>query len=124
MFTGLSGKAWETPKIAHESHNDVRRMRGHAGATFVLLAELGLRKPPSGNPEGLAWQGRRLHLPASAVVKQSQWIGGKRDIHGSRDIHGLQLVSSDLGSIINRSGGVYPSYLVIHIQAASRNVGP
>ena len=25
---------------------------------------------------------------------------------------------------INRSGGVYPSYLVIHIQAASRNVGP
>ena len=29
-----------------------------------------------------------------------------------------------LAFIINRSGGVYPSYLVIHIQAASRNVGP
>ena len=67
---------WETAKIAHDSHNDVRRIWGHAGAIFVLLAELGLRKPPSGNPEGLAWQGRRLHLPASAVVKQSPWIGG------------------------------------------------
>ena len=54
------------------------------GATFVLLAELGLQKPPSGNHKGLTWQGRRLHLPASAVVK--------RDIHGFRDIHGLQLV--------------------------------
>ena len=26
MFTGLSGKTWETATIAHESHNDVRRM--------------------------------------------------------------------------------------------------
>ena len=26
--------------------------------------------------------------------------------------------------VINRLAGVYPSYLVIHIQAASRNVGP
>ena len=26
MFTGLSGKTWETAKIAHESHNDVRRL--------------------------------------------------------------------------------------------------
>ena len=77
MFTGLSGKTWVTTKIAHESHSDVRRIWGHAGAIFVLLAELGLRKPPRGNPEGLAWQGRRLHLPASAVVKQSPWIGGK-----------------------------------------------
>ena len=25
MFTGLSGNTWETAKIAHESHNDVRR---------------------------------------------------------------------------------------------------
>ena len=24
MFTGLSGNTWETAKIAHESHNDVR----------------------------------------------------------------------------------------------------
>ena len=26
MFTGLSGNTWETAKIAHESHNDVRRL--------------------------------------------------------------------------------------------------
>ena len=45
------------PKIAHESHNDVRRLWWHAGATFVLLAELGLRKPLSGNPEGLGLLG-------------------------------------------------------------------
>ena len=54
MYTGLSVKTGETAKIAHESHNDVRRMWGHAGAIFILLAELGLRKPPSRNPEGLA----------------------------------------------------------------------
>ena len=39
MFTGLSGNTWETAKIAHESHNDVRRLCWHAGAIFVLLAE-------------------------------------------------------------------------------------
>ena len=45
----------------------------HAGAIFVLLAKLGLQKPPSGNSEGLGLLGEeliRLHLPASAVVKQ------------------------------------------------------
>ena len=26
MFTGLSGNTWETATIAHESHNDVRRL--------------------------------------------------------------------------------------------------
>ena len=26
MFTGLSGNTWETAKIAHKSHNDVRRL--------------------------------------------------------------------------------------------------
>ena len=61
------------PKIAHESHNDVS-LCWHAGTIFVLLAELGLRRPPSGNPEGR----RRLRLPASAVVKQSPWIWGNR----------------------------------------------
>ena len=72
MFTPFSGNTWETAKIAHESHNDVRCLCWHAGAIFVLLAELGLQKPPSGNPEGLGLLGsRRLHLPTSAVVKQS-----------------------------------------------------
>ena len=52
-FMGLSGNTWETAKIAHESHNDVRRLCWHIGAIFVLLGELGLRKRPSGNPEGL-----------------------------------------------------------------------
>ena len=37
-----TGKTWETAKIAHESHNDVRRIGGNAGAIFVLLTELGL----------------------------------------------------------------------------------
>ena len=63
-FTDLSGNTWETAKIAHESHNDVRRLYWHAGAIFVLLAELGLRKPPR-------FAGRRLHHSASVVVKQS-----------------------------------------------------
>ena len=75
MFTGLSGNTWETAKIAHESHNDVRRLCWHADAIFVLLAELGRRKPPSGDPR---FTGRRLHLPASAVLKQSPSIGGNR----------------------------------------------
>ena len=44
MFTGLSGNTWETAKIPHESHNDVRRLCWHAGAIFVLLGELGLLK--------------------------------------------------------------------------------
>ena len=26
MFTGLSGNTWETAKIAHDSHNDVRHL--------------------------------------------------------------------------------------------------
>ena len=26
MFTGLSGNTWKTARIAHESHNDVRRL--------------------------------------------------------------------------------------------------
>ena len=72
MFMGLSGDTSETAKIAHESHNDVRRLCWHAGAIFILLAELGLRKPPSGNPEGLTLLGEGCTLiPASAVVKQS-----------------------------------------------------
>ena len=44
MFTGLSGNTWETAKIAHR----VMTSGVSAGAIFVLLAELGLRKPPSG----------------------------------------------------------------------------
>ena len=76
---GLSGNTWGDRKTAHESHNDVRRLCWHAGAIFVLLPELGLRKPPSGNPEGLDLLGEGcMHLPASAVVKQSPWIGGNR----------------------------------------------
>ena len=70
MFTGLSGNTCETAKIAHESHNDVRRLCWHAGAIFVLLAELGLRKPPSGNPKGLGLLGEYCNI-ASAVSKQS-----------------------------------------------------
>ena len=64
-FTGLSACTWETAKIAHGSHNDVRRLCWHAGAIFVLLAELGLQKPPSGNPEGLALlvEGGTIPLP-------------------------------------------------------------
>ena len=50
-------------KIAHESHNDVRRLCWHAGAIFVLLTELGLRKPPSGNPEGLGLLGEGCTFP-------------------------------------------------------------
>ena len=45
------------PKIAHGSHNDVRRLCWHTGAIFVLLAELGLQKPPRRNPEGLGLLG-------------------------------------------------------------------
>ena len=63
MFKGLSGKTWETVKIAHERHNDVRRLCWHASTIFVLLAELGLRKPPSGNPEGLALLGEGCAFP-------------------------------------------------------------
>ena len=62
-FTGLSGNAWEASKIAHESHNDVRRLCWHAGAIFVLLAELGLRKAPSGNTEGLGLLGEGCTFP-------------------------------------------------------------
>ena len=40
-------------KVAHGSHNDVRHLCWYAGAIFVPLAELGLRKPPSETPEGL-----------------------------------------------------------------------
>ena len=55
------------PKLAHGSHNDVRRLGWHAGAIFVLLAELGLRKPASGNLVGFGLLGEGLlHLPASA----------------------------------------------------------
>ena len=52
--TGISGNTWvwETAKIAHKSHNDVKRLCWHVGAIIVLLAELGLQKPPSGNPKG------------------------------------------------------------------------
>ena len=45
------------PKIAHGSHYEVRRLCWHAVAIFVLLAELGLQKPPSGNPQGLGLLG-------------------------------------------------------------------
>ena len=75
MFTGLSGNTWETGRKAHESHNDVRRLCWHAGAIFVLLAELGLRWPPSGNPEGRgveAGGGARGQLPPNFL---SQWDG-------------------------------------------------
>ena len=57
MFTGLSGNPGRNPQIDHESHDNVARLCLHAGAIFVLLAELGLLKPPSGNPEGLALLG-------------------------------------------------------------------
>ena len=73
--------------------NYVRRMWGHAGAIFILLAELGLQKPPSGNPEGLVWQGQGKVAPSRFRCGQAIVVNrGKRDIHGSRDIHGLQLV--------------------------------
>ena len=52
---GPFGEHLGRPKIAHGSHNDIRRLCWHAGAMF-------------------AWR-RRLHLPASAVVKG---IGGNR----------------------------------------------
>ena len=49
MFTGLSGNTWGDQKLL-TSQNDVRR----------LLAELGLRKPPSGTPPpprgSLCWE--------------------------------------------------------------------
>ena len=63
---------------------------------------LGCESPPSGNPEGLAWQGRRFHLPASAAYICGQAIAvnrEERDIHGSPDIHGLQLVIHHYASI-------------------------
>ena len=53
---GLSGNPGR-PQIDNESQNDVTRLWWHAGAIFVLLAELGLRKSPSGNPEGLTLLG-------------------------------------------------------------------
>ena len=40
IFTGLSENPGR-PQIEHESHNDVTRLCWHAGAIFVLLAELG-----------------------------------------------------------------------------------
>ena len=64
MFTGLSGNSWETAKIAHESHNNVRCLCWHVGAIFVLLAELGLPKPPSGTPKGLALLGEPVWVGA------------------------------------------------------------
>ena len=63
MFTGLSVNTWETAKIAHESHNDIRCFCWHAGAIFVLLAKLGLWKPPSGTPEGLGLLGESCTFP-------------------------------------------------------------
>ena len=66
---GPFGKLLET-QIDHESHNDVTRLCWHAGAIFVLLAELGLRKPPSGNPEGLALLGEPVWVGAFG------WGGG------------------------------------------------
>ena len=45
---GPFGEHLRRPTIAHERQNDVRRL---------LLAELGLRKPPSGNPEGIGLLG-------------------------------------------------------------------
>ena len=54
---GPFGKDAGRSRIAPVSHNDVTDLCWHAGAIFVLLAELGLRKPPSGNSEGLALLG-------------------------------------------------------------------
>ena len=56
---GLFGEHLGRPNIAHVSHNDVGPLCWHhlAGTIFVLLAELGLRRPPSGKPEGLGLLG-------------------------------------------------------------------
>ena len=80
-FTGFSGNTWETAKIAHESHNDVRHLCRHISAISVLLAELGLWKPPSGNPEGLALleEGCTFPLPL--------WSSNHREL-GERDERG------------------------------------
>ena len=55
---------------------------------FVLLAELGLRKPPSLAGEKVAPS--RFRCGQAIAVNR-----GKRDIHGSREIHGLQLVKAE-----------------------------
>ena len=54
---GPFGEHLGRPKIAHGSHNDVRHLCWHADGIFVLRAELGLRKRPSVNPEGLGLLG-------------------------------------------------------------------
>ena len=46
MFTGLSGNTWKTAKIAHESHNDIRRLCWCHLRICRGKAELGLRKVP------------------------------------------------------------------------------
>ena len=54
---GPFGKHLGRPKIAHESHSDVRRLCWHTGAIFVLMAELGLRKPLAETPKGsVCWE--------------------------------------------------------------------
>ena len=50
--------------------------------------------------------------------------GWKGDTVGTLGCYlGMVMVVRDIHCVINRLAGVYPSYLVIHIQAASRNVG-
>ena len=59
---GSFGEHLGRPKIAHGSHNDVRR-----------LCELGLRKPPSGNPEGLPLLGEPVCVWGGGG---GVWLGG------------------------------------------------
>ena len=63
MSTGLSGDPGR-PQIDYESNNDVTRLCWHDGAISVKLAELGLRKPPSGSPKGLALLGEPVWVGA------------------------------------------------------------
>ena len=73
---GFSGNTWETKKIAHGNHNDVMRLCWHAGAIFVLLAELGLQKPPiAETPKGsVCWEKK----VAPSRFRCGQAIAGNR----------------------------------------------
>ena len=98
FMRGLLGNTWETAKMAHESHNEARRLSWYAGAIFVLLAKLGLRKPPSGNPEGIAllgegctfplplWSSNRREL-GETEERGEEAIGGKGFLAPSHTLH-------------------------------------
>ena len=69
-FTGLSGKTWETPKIAHESHNDVRHMRGQCWCHLRSAGQTWAAKAPYRKP-------RRARLAGEKVAVVKLWSSNR-----------------------------------------------